>query len=251
VIPARLIAVAIVASVGIAEGEPVHVGPGTYRPALPVSPSETEIAVAAFELDREPVTNAEFLAFVRARPEWQRERVAALYTDHEYLAHWQSPLVLGTARPRAPVVRVSWFAARAYCDWKGGRLPTEAEWELAAAADEHSLDASADPAFDARILAWYAEPTPTILPDVGGAPNAWGVRDMHGLVWEWVEDWNAALVSADSRDATRSQVCGASAAASKDARAYATFLRLAFRSALEARFTTANLGFRCAYEETP
>lgn len=244
-------ALALLAVTATASGAPATIGPGTYRPAFPVSPTETEIPVAKFRLDREPVTNADYLAFVRAKPEWRRGSATTLYTDPEYLAHWAGALELGTARSRAPVVRVSWFAARAYCQWRGGRLPTESEWELAAAADDTRLDASADPAFEARILAWYAQPTPAILPDVGGTPNAWGVRDLHGLVWEWVEDWNASLVSADSRDASRNQVCGASAAASKDAKAYATFLRLAFRSALEARFTTASLGFRCAYEEAP
>ncbi len=243
------VVLAIASVAGSAVAGPARIA-GTYRPAYPISPSEKEIEVAPFLLDREPVTNAQYLAFVRAKPQWQRARVADLYSDRDYLAHWQDALNLGTARPQGPVVRVSWFAARAYCAWRGGRLPTEAEWELAGAADADRIDASADPAFEAKILRWYAEPTPAILPDVGGTPNAWGVRDMHGLVWEWVDDWNAALVSADSRDATRSQVCGATAAASKDAKAYATFLRLAFRSSLDARFTTASLGFRCAYEET-
>lgn len=226
----------------------VEVGPGTYRPAFPASPTEKEVPVARFGLDRTPVTNAAFLAFVRARPAWRRDRVKPLVADRDYLAHWAGPDDLGTARPAAPVVRVSWFAVRAYCAWRGGRLPLEREWELAAAADETRRDATGDPAFNDRILGWYTELAPAALPDVGRTANAWGVQDMHGLVWEWIEDFNAALVTADSRTPGRGQFCGGAAASSKDAAAYATFMRLAFRSSLEARYTTALLGFRCAYE---
>jgi formylglycine-generating enzyme required for sulfatase activity len=212
-------------------------GPGTYRPTFPASPAEAEVAVAKFWLDRDPVTNAEYLAFVRAVPQWRRDRVKALHADAQYLAHWGAADGLGEAPPRAPVVRVSWFAARAFCAWRGGRLPREKEWELAAAVDRTT---------QAQILAWYAKPTPARLPDVGRA-NVPGARDLHGLVWEWIEDFNAALVSADSRS-TGDMFCGGAAAKSQDPAAYATFVRLALRSALEARFTTPLLGFRCAYD---
>lgn len=235
---------ALVALLGsVAAAGPAHVGPGVYRPAFPASPAERELAVHAFWLDREPVTNAAFTAFVRAEPEWSRERIKPIFAEEDYLRDATA------ASPSAPVVRVSWFAARAYCAWRGGRLPNEAEWELAAAADAKHRDASADPDFQAQILAWYARTTPAVLPAVGGVANAWGVRDLHGLVWEWVEDFTAALVTSDSRDPTRSRVCGAEAAAAKDPRAYATFMRFAFRGSLTARDTIASLGFRCAYDQ--
>jgi formylglycine-generating enzyme required for sulfatase activity len=219
---------------GVATAGPAHIAASTYRPAIPVSANERTIDVASFWLDREPVTNAEYLAFVRAQPAWQRGAVNELVADPAYLSHWASASAFGTARPHAPVVRVSWFAARAYCAWRGGRLPTEAEWEVAAAGAD-----------DAQDLDWYARPTPAVLPDIGGKPNAAGVRDLHGLVWEWVDDFNSALISADSRDGSI-QLCGATAA-NKSPDQYAAFLRMAFRSSLDAKFTAPSLGFRCAY----
>jgi formylglycine-generating enzyme len=239
----------VLAAVATASAGPAKVGPGTYRPAVPVSPREQTIAVDAFWLDREPVTNAEFLAFVRTHPTWQRDRASSLVVDRDYLAHWSGPESLGDARSCAPVVHVSWFAARAYCASRGGRLPTEAEWEVAAAADARRKDATSDPTFSAKILEWYARPTPAQLPDIGGPANVWGVRDLHGLVWEWVEDFNASLITADSRDAS-SPMCGGGPT-SKNPEAYAAFLRAAFRSSLDAKFTTPSLGFRCAYERVP
>jgi formylglycine-generating enzyme len=63
-----------------------------------------------------------------------------------------------------------------------------------------------------RILAWYARPATAELPAVGsGQPNYWGIRDLHGLVWEWVLDYNSTLVSTDSRSgksADRLPFCG-------------------------------------------
>jgi len=215
----------------------VRIEPGTYRPVFPASPGEREVKVEAFALDRTPVTNAEFLAFVKARPEWRRDRIKPLRADAGYLAHWASPEALGTARPAAPVVRVSWFAARAYCTWRGGRLPAEKEWERVAAGVDQQ-----------QIIAWYAARPPEILPDVGQSTDARGIRDLHGLIWEWVDDFNAALVAAD-RGPTRDMFCGGAAANAADPSAYATFMRFAFRSSLQARFTTALLGFRCAYDE--
>jgi formylglycine-generating enzyme required for sulfatase activity len=82
-----------------------------------------------------------------------------------------------------------------------------------------------------------------------GAPSPDGVRDLHGLIWEWVEDFNDTLVSSDSRsgdDPDRLRFCGAGAIAAGDRTDYAAFMRVAFRSSLEGRFTLSNLGFRCA-----
>jgi sulfatase modifying factor 1 len=146
-------------------------------------------------------------------------------------------------------VRVSWFAAKAYCAWRGGRLPTEREWELAAQASVDRADAHRG-GLAGRDPGLVRGADPDVLPAVGrGTANAWGVHDLHGLVWEWVYDFGAALVASDDRergDAARDKYCGAGAALARDPRQYATFMRLAFRSSLQARYTTANLGFRCA-----
>lgn len=239
----------------------VRIPGGTYRPLYrqPVRGTPRDsverrvvpVAVRPFDLDRRPVTNAEFLAFVREHPEWRRSRVSRLFADESYLRHWRGDLEPGPgAPPESPVVQVSWFAARAFCSARGRRLPTVAEWELAAAADEKRPDASADPAFLQRLREWYSKPAPAVLPAVGhGFRNVWGVEDLHGLVWEWTLDFNSALVSGESRgDAAldRSLYCGAGASAAADFSDYAAFMRFANRASLEARYTTSSLGFRGA-----
>ena len=75
--------------------------------------------------------------------------------------------------------------------------------------------AQAIPAWRERILAWYARPSSAPLPRVGrAAADVYGVRDLHGLVWEWVDDFNALLVAGDSRnqgDPDKLKFCGAGA----------------------------------------
>lgn len=240
--------------VGVALAGPpsLPVGPGVYRPLYPPSPAEAEVPVARFRLAVEPVTNAEFSAFVQTDPRWRRDRVNRLFADDGYLGDWAGDGAPGEELPsNAPVTGISWYAARAYCAAEGGRLPTEAEWELAAAASGSSFDARQDPVFLAQILAWYGEPTPASIRAVGGPANRWGVRDLHGLVWEWVGDWNASLMSTDSRgtdgEATV-RFCGGGAAGSAGTGDYASFMRTAFRSSLSASSTVRSLGFRCAWD---
>ncbi|MFN2377293.1 MAG: formylglycine-generating enzyme family protein, partial [Candidatus Binatia bacterium] len=227
---------------------------GTYEPLYK---NEGEKPVAAFFLDVLPVTNAEFLDFVRANPAWQRSRALKLFTDNSYLGHWAGDLELGDASkvlPDGPVTNVSWFSARAYAKWRGKRLPTLAEWEMAAAASATRARGKDDPDHYRRILEWYAKPTRFPLPPVAtGERDFHGVKGLHGLVWEWVEDFNTALVTGESRaDAglERNLFCGAGAAGASDFRDYAAFMRYAFRSSLEAKYAVPNLGFRCARDLT-
>ena len=229
---------------------------GEFTPVLAPGPTTKTLTVHAFELDRRPVTNREYLAFVAASPEWRRGRVAALFADRGYLARWAGPTALGPAAlPEQPVTQVSWFAARAYCATQGARLPTWYEWEYAAAADETRRDARQDPAWRERIVKWYAAAASRDLPPVGQTPaNIYGVQDLHGLVWEWVDDYAGLMISGDSRtqgDPDKLQFCGAGALSSEIRDDYPVLMRLALLSSLEASFTTNNLGFRCASGGSP
>jgi formylglycine-generating enzyme required for sulfatase activity len=196
------------------------------------------------------VTNGDFLEFVRANPDWQRSRVKRLFADEWYLKNWAGDVALGAnAPPAAPVTFVSWFAARAYAQWKGKRLPTTAEWELAAAAGTTGPDGKKDPEFQRQLRAWYSSPTEKLANAGAGRPNYWGVYDLHGLVWEWVSDFSTAMVTGDARadsELDRQLFCGSGAVGARDLTDYAAFMRYGFRSSLKADYCIHNLGFRCA-----
>jgi sulfatase modifying factor 1 len=250
-----------IAMAGVARGSEPHAGAaqariagGDWRSILPTGEGKPSVRVAPFKLDRTPVTNAQFLAFVRRHPEWRRGQSPAALVDAGYLRNWQSADELGpAAEPDQPVTEVSWFAARAFCEARGSRLPTWYEWEIAAAADESQEDARNRAGWQQRILGWYARPSNQPLARVGmDPPNFHGVHDLHGLVWEWVEDFNALMMSGDSRergDPDQLKFCGSGAMASEDPGDYALAMRLALLSSLEAKSTTKNLGFRCASDD--
>lgn len=229
----------------------VSIPSGWYKPLYREDSLSRSIAVDSFLLDVAPVTNKEFLAFVKANPQWKRSQIKRLFADSTYLIHWQSDELLGKNAPaNAPVVYVSWYAAKAYCAWKGKRLPTVAEWEYVAAASETKPNGYTDKDFLQRIIAWYSKPSAPILPPVRSTfKNLYGVYDMHGLVWEWTSDFNTILVSGESRGDSgleRNLFCGSGSLRSSDFKDYAAFMRYGFRGSVQAHYTTASLGFRCA-----
>jgi len=231
----------------------VSIPAGEFKSALRYEDAAGPVRMREFRLMRTPVTNAQFLAFVRRHPEWQRGRAAVALAESRYLSRWAAPLDPGaSALPDQPVIWVSWFAAHSYCEAQGARLPTWLEWEYVASADATRRDARADPAWRETILEWYASPSNDVLPPVGQNPaNVYGVQDLHGLVWEWIDDASALLVSSDNREqgaADKLRFCGASALSTDDRENYAILMRVAMLSSLEAADATGNMGFRCAQD---
>ncbi len=228
---------------------------GSFESVLPPAPGVKKVAVASYRLDRTPVTNEQFARFVRKHPEWRRDRVAPLFAEKDYLAHWGSATEPGPAVAEQPTVRVSWFAASAYCESRGARLPTWYEWEYAAAASQTKPDARSDADWQQQILDWYSRSARGALPGVGSTPaNYYGIQDLHGVVWEWVYDLSSMLVSGDNRqqsDPDALRFCGPGALTMEQKENYATLMRIAMLSSMQARYTNATTGFRCAAEAKP
>jgi formylglycine-generating enzyme required for sulfatase activity len=232
----------------------VRLPAGSYRP-LYVADGPVSRRVAAFSLDRRAVTRGEFLAFVRRHPEWRRDRVSPALVEASYLAGWPAALDAGEADDRArPVTETSWFAADAYCAAQGKRLPSLDEWEYAAAASDTRRDGGADPGYRARLLAMYAARPTTRVPAASSGPvNVYGVRGLHGSVWEWTHDSGPAAIAhhdhtAHSRTTGSAGRAGCASAAlgAGDLADYPAFLRAAVRAGLTPRTTLTTLGFRCA-----
>lgn len=227
---------------------------GTIKTLLPPDGKQAPVTLPGFSLRVLPVTVAEFSSFVQQQPQWRKTRIAgSSLADGQYLRVWSGDTEHSPAQPSQPVTDVSWFAAQAYCQSEGARLPTWHEWEYASAADGQRRDARSDPLWRGRILAWYGQTSKT-LPAVGRSPkNVYGIADLHGLIWEWVDDFSALMVGGDNRtqgDPDTLQFCGAGALSANDRENYPVLMRIAMLSSLGAASTNRNLGFRCARDIT-
>ncbi len=169
-----------------------------------------EIDVKPFRIARAPVTNGDFAAFVEDQGYGRRELWSErgwqwrteVQTEHPVYwimrdGRWARRRYdhVATLPLHCPVIHVNWFESEAYCRWARRRLPTEAEWEFAAAAARGALDRK-------RRYPWgEAAPAPAFAnlygvtgdcADVAAfsqGDSAWGCRQMFGNVWEWVSDW--------------------------------------------------------------
>ncbi len=149
------------------------------------------VYVDAFYMDKYPVTNEQYKAFLDENPQWRKPQlfknyIPADYHDGAYLRDWYRTNY-PTGKADHPVTKVGWYAAMAYAQWVGKRLPTEAEWEKAARGGlerrtypwGNSVDLS-----QANYLHNVGGTTP-----VGRYPaNGYGLHDVSGNVWEWCLD---------------------------------------------------------------
>ena len=138
-----------------------------------------EVEVSAFSIGQSPVTFEAYDQFCEATG---RER----------------PDDLGWGRGMRPVMRVSWDDAATYCEWlseqtgKRYRLPTEAEWEYACRAGRDTYYHYGDDEARLGDYAWCSRNAEDMTHPVREKlPNDWQLYDIHGNVWEWVQDWYA------------------------------------------------------------
>ena len=125
---------------------------------------------------------------------------------------WQAIMGTNPSRfkvdPNLPVEKVSWEDVQEFIRQlnakEGGatyRLPTEAEWEYAARAGTTMAYSFGDDPRQLREYAWYGENSGDETHPVGQKkPNPWGLYDMHGNVWEWVQDWHGRYTAGTAVD---------------------------------------------------
>lgn len=252
-----------------------------------------EVTVREFLIDRCAVTNRQYSAFVRATGyESEAETIGWSYVFHLLLSDAAHPFVMNAVVPAAPwwlavrgatwrtphgpgstplpnhpVVHVSWNDAAAYAQWAGKRLPTESEWETAARGGLHQATYpwgdELTPCGRHRCNVWQGSFPDTNSEDdgfVGTAPvdayrpNAYGLYNMVGNVWEWCSDWWSTDWHAETSDETRVDPTGPLTGQSRVVRggsylchdSYCNRYRVAARTHNTSDSSTGNMGFRCA-----
>jgi formylglycine-generating enzyme len=259
---------------------PICLPAGDFVRGRAVSPRADErrphaVHVGAFCLDPTLVTRGAFARFVGAtghvtdaeRRGYGIESVEGML-DWEWRraphATWRRPFTTEDPDTRgflpddAPVVMVSWRDATAYCAWRRGRLPTEAEWEYAMRAGSQGTrfpwgDEVAGPDGRARINRWEGASHARndrgdgyvyVSPVRAFAPNAWGFYDPSGNVWQWTADPYAPMVPAAAPAAERVLRGGSWWCAACTCEGYGLW----YRGHAAERAPFSNNGFRCAYE---
>ncbi len=148
-----------------------------------LSETEQETAVPEFWIDRTPVTNAEYKRFLDDNPDHPVPYLAERAVD---AFNWDPETrMYPSGKANYPVILISWQDALAYAEWAGKRLPTEAEWELAARGiDGRKYPWGSNPPTPELCNFNSRGPTPVAMySPLGDSP--YGCVDMCGNVWEW------------------------------------------------------------------
>jgi formylglycine-generating enzyme required for sulfatase activity len=155
----------------------------------------------------------------------------------------------GWSNEQMPIVKVSWDNAQAYCAWAGGRLPTEAEWEYAARAGSTQARYG-----DLDEIAWHGSNSGGQAHVVAQKrPNGFGLHDVLGNVWEWVNDWydekyyqHSPLQDPPGPASGRYRVLRGGSW--DDIPMFFRFLPVSYRDSGLPGFWCSNVGFRCCGE---
>ncbi len=174
-------------------GEMIAIPPGAFTMGRDSGPEDErpahEVTLAAYAIDRFPVTNAQFAEFLNAVSH-VNQRSERLYDIDDPDARIHRAGGSWRADPgyeKHPVVEASWAGARDYCAWRGKRLPTEAEWEKAARGSDGRRYPWGNTPPDrtrARYAAGWNETAPVGSHAAGVSP--YGAHDLAGNAWEWV-----------------------------------------------------------------
>ena len=143
------------------------------------------VYIDAFYIDVHEVTNAAYKRFIDANPEWQKDQITPEFHDGNYLENWTDNSFPNNKADH-PVVSVSWYAAVAYSQWIGKRLPTEAEWEKAARGGVEGKRYPWGNSIDENVANYTLNVglTGNTTPVGDYPPNGYGLYDMIGNVLE-------------------------------------------------------------------
>jgi formylglycine-generating enzyme required for sulfatase activity len=196
-----------------------------------------KVRIRGFFMDKQEVTNAMYLRFCKD-------------TGHSLPEFWgMEAFHSGPAFPDHPVTGVNWRDAKAYAEWAGKRLPTEAEWEYAARGGLAGMDYPNGNTLDEKAANFSpAGKRKGTVPVCSYAPNRFGLCDMAGNVNEWVADfYSGEYYKTSPAEDPRGPAAGRfHVIRGGDWHSGPSCNRVFYRNALPENWVDFNVGFRCA-----
>lgn len=147
------------------------------------------VTIASFALDVHPVTNEQFVRFLQAMGgEKDSNNNDIIRLRDSRIKRSTGKLLIESGYAKHPVVGVTWYGAIAYSKWIGKRLPTEAEWETAAASGRENNLYPTGHEIERTQANFFSSDTTTVM---SYPANELGLYDVAGNVYEWCQDWYA------------------------------------------------------------
>ncbi len=147
------------------------------------------IILASFALDIHAVTNEQFVRFLQAMGgEKDSNNNDIIRLRDSRIKRSVGKLLIESGYAKHPVVGVTWYGSVAYAKWIGKRLPTEAEWEVAASSGQEKCIFSTGLDIERTQANFFSSDTTAVM---SYPPNEFGLYDIAGNVYEWCQDWYA------------------------------------------------------------
>ena len=248
------------------QGGAFTMGSPSSEPGRSANETQHRVTLSDFYISEHAITNEQFCLFLNASGISQEGDGSVLNYGDQHLVYthgWGVRYEDGHWLPQSgkenyPVINVTWFGAKAFCDWAGGQLPTEAQWEYACRAGTDTPFNTGDNLTTAQANyngnhpyngnatgVFVEEPKPT----GSYAPNDWGLYDMHGNVWEWCHDiygeYSANAVT-NPQGPSSGSIRVLRGGSWRD---YALYCRSAYRNNLSSGNYGITIGFRMAIND--